>query len=108
VLSDGEATSGSCLHTIVKMTTLDEVHVSGFCGMREPAVDDEGTVVAIEDIYGEELQLRTEHDVQIFFLGFGEAETDVGRILAQATGAEYQGNVEEDLAGVIEELNGYF
>jgi hypothetical protein len=39
---------------------------------------------------------------------FGAADIDIGRILAQATGAEYQGSTEKDLAAVIEELSGYF
>ena len=50
------------------------------------------------------------HDnpVQVFFLGFGDADIHIGRILAQATHAEYLGSTEEDLAAVIEELSGYF
>jgi hypothetical protein len=32
----------------------------------------------------------------------------IGRILAEATGAEYQGSTEADLATVISELSGYF
>ena len=46
--------------------------------------------------------------VQVFFLGFGEADVHIGRILAEATGAEYQGSTDDDLAAVIEELSGYF
>lgn len=46
--------------------------------------------------------------VQVFFVSFGDADVHIGRILAQATGAEYQGSTEEDLANVIEELSGYF
>ena len=49
-----------------------------------------------------------DHGIQIFFLGFGDADFDIGRILAQATGAEFRGSTEEDLASVIEELSGYF
>jgi hypothetical protein len=33
---------------------------------------------------------------------------NIGRVLAQATGAEYQGQTDDDLAAVIEELSGYF
>ena len=46
--------------------------------------------------------------MQIFFLGFGDADIQIGRILAEATGAEYQGSTDEDLAAVIEALSGYF
>lgn len=51
---------------------------------------------------------RPASSLQVFFLGFGTADAHIGRILAQATGAEYQGSNEEDLASVIEELSGYF
>ena len=37
-----------------------------------------------------------------------DVTTKLGRILAQATGAEYQGSTDEDLAAVIEALSGYF
>ena len=43
----------------------------------------------------------------MFFIGFGSADIDVGRILAGATDAEYI-RTEEDLAAVIEEPSGYF
>jgi hypothetical protein len=33
---------------------------------------------------------------------------EVGRILAEATGAEFQGVAEEDLANVLEEFSKYF
>ena len=33
---------------------------------------------------------------------------DVGRILAEATGAEFQGVTEDDLANVLEEFSKYF
>ena len=52
----------------------------------------------------------------MFFLGFGPVSDDedavqrhisIGRILADATDAEYRRS-DEDLAAVIEELSGYF
>lgn len=52
---------------------------------------------------------RTPLTVQIFFLGIGD-DVDMmnGRILADATGAEFPGVAEEDLANVLEEFSEYF
>ena len=109
VLSDGAATVGPCLHSVVSMISREEVPVPGFCGMQhEQPVDEQGQQIAIQQVNGKELLLPHNHDVQVFFLGFGEADVHIGRILAQATGAEYQGSTDEDLATVIEELSGYF
>ena len=78
-------------------------------GSREDEpIADNGERISIEDVVGEELRMPHDNDVQVFFVGFGEADINIGRILAQATGAEYQGSTEQDLAAVIEELSGYF
>jgi Ca-activated chloride channel homolog len=109
VLSDGAATSGRCLSDVVTMMSRHEVPISSFCGQEgDDPVDDAGAPVPLADVVGVELALPHEHDVQVFFLGFGEADFDIGRILAQATDAEFRGSTEADLAGVIEELSGYF
>jgi hypothetical protein len=44
----------------------------------------------------------------VFFIGVGEANLQVGRILAEATGAEYKGTTDEDLEKVIGEFGDYF
>ena len=109
VLSDGAATAGTCLHAVVSMISRDEVPVGSFCGMQdEQPVDDEGRQISTEDVNGGTLVLPHDDPVQVFFLGFGDADVHIGRILAEATGAEYQGSTDEDLAAVIEELSGYF
>jgi hypothetical protein len=47
--------------------------------------------------------------VQIFFIGIGAgADMHVGRLLSEATGAEFQGAAEDDLAEVLEEFSKYF
>lgn len=54
---------------------------------------------------GVDMALETEHDIQIFFIGIGDgADLDIGRFLAEATGAEFQGIAEDDLANLLEEL----
>ena len=53
--------------------------------------------------------MASQHPIQIFFIGIGDdADLDVGRMLAQATGAEFQGVTEKDLASVLEEFSKYF
>lgn len=109
VLSDGQATEGSCLSDLVSMMSRREVAISSFCGMDgQSAFDDNGNPIAAADILADSLAIDTEHPIQVFFVGFGEADVQIGRILAQATGAEYQGSTDDDLATVIEELSGYF
>jgi len=110
VLSDGEARTGAELDDIVSMITSgDEVDVRSYSGMKGAVpVDVDGNERSVEDVEGQDLLLHDEHDVQVFFVGFGEANVHIGRILADATGAEYQGQPDEDLAAVIEELSGYF
>jgi Ca-activated chloride channel homolog len=109
VLSDGRATGGSCLSSIVEMTSRAEVEVTDFCGMTDDLpVDETGAPVAIDDLFGTQLAIYTENPVQIFFLGFGEADPNIGRILAQATGAEYQASPDGELAAIIEKMSGYF
>jgi hypothetical protein len=54
------------------------------------------------------LYRQTNHNVQVFFVGFGEADIQIGRILAEATGAEYHGATEKDLAEILEVLGKYF
>ena len=110
VLSDGAATAGGCLHGLVAMSSRqEEARISMFCGKElDQPWDEFGRLVAIDDVVGDALVLVLDHEIQVFFVGFGASDVNIGRILAQATGAEYQGSTEEDLAGVIEELSGYF
>ncbi len=109
VLSDGAATAGMCLHELVSMSSRDEVPVSTFCGMAgETPTDDQGSTLHVSELVGDALRRPQDRRVQVFFVSFGDADVHIGRILAQATGAEYQGSTEEDLANVIEELSGYF
>ena len=62
-----------------------------------------------ESIFGIRLAVTTRHPVQIFFIGIGDdADLDIGRVLAEATGAEFQGVAEQDLANVLAKLIGYF
>ena len=61
-----------------------------------------------KNVIGTGLVSATRHGVQIFFIAIGEADLDVGRMLAGATGAEFQGVAEDDLADLLEEFSKYF
>ena len=113
VLSDGEDTLGrTCLDELVTMESTSEADVT-YCAKRDPGKLEltdfprgaDGERVDVADVRGAESKLPG--GVQVFFIGFGSADIDVGRILAGATDAEYI-RTEEDLAAVIEELSGYF
>ena len=112
VLTDGRANKGSTeLDDIIRIMSRDEVPISQFGGMvDEPwALDAGGTEVAKQDVVGIGLAMDTDQPVQIFYVGIGDdANMEVGRLLAGATGAEFQGVTEQDLASLLEEISGYF
>ena len=112
VLTDGQANRGkTVLHDLIRMTSRNEVPIREFPGWvgSSWAIDEDGRRVDKADVVGTSLAIETRHPIQIFFIGIGEdADIDVGRMLAQATGAEFQGVAEEDLASVLEEFSKYF
>ena len=68
-----------------------------------------GTPIDKEEVTGIRLALETRYPVQIFFIGIGEdVDLEVGRMLAEASGAEFQGTTEDDLAAVIARFGKYF
>jgi hypothetical protein len=112
VLTDGRANRGTAgLDSLIKMISCDEVPVEQFRGFEgdAAALDVNGNQVTRQDIIGCGLAINTQHPVQVFFIGIGEdADMEVGRMLAQASGAEFQGVTEEDLAQLLEEFSKYF
>jgi Ca-activated chloride channel family protein len=111
VLTDGQATAGETqLDDLIQMISRDEVAIqrcTGFGGSQP--LDAKGRSVAIDQIIGSSLAIETHHPVQIFFIGIGDgAHMEIGRLLAEATGAEFQGTAEDDLAEVLEEFSKYF
>ena len=72
-------------------------------------MEEGGRVVNPGDVSGIRLTVETSHPIQIFFIGIGEdADLEIGRMLAQATGAEFQGVTDEDLSNVLAEFSKYF
>ena len=111
VLTDGRANRGGArLDDLIKMMSRDEVPIQGYAGFPESvALDVGGSPVAKEDIVGTGLAIKTRYPIQIFFIAIGEdADIEVGRMLAEATGAEFQGTTEDDLANFLEKFSKYF
>ena len=112
VLTDGRANKGRTrLDDLIRMRSPDEKVIRQFTGFENgPApVTEEGRSVAKNEAVGSALALETDTTVQVFFIGIGDdTDLDVGRMLAQATGAEFQGVAEDDLARVLEEFSKYF
>ena len=112
VLTDGRANRGQTyLDDLVEMMSCNEKPIEVFRGMDDDtfAVELGGRHVERECVIGTDPAVKTRHPVQVFFIGIGEdADIQVGRILAEATGAEFQGVTEDDLAKVLEEFGRYF
>jgi hypothetical protein len=92
------------------MVSGHEVPVREFTGYSGSVAKDEvGAVVAVEDVVGVSLAVTTRYPVQVFWIGIGEdADIQIGRLLAQATGAEFEATTEEALANLLEEFGIYF
>ena len=112
VVTDGQANQGVAgLDDIIEMMTKNEVPILDYPGREDGPnpIDENGRTVDRDNIIGTKLALQTEHDIQIFFIGVGEEpDLQIGGLLAEATGAEFIGVTEEDLANVLEEFSKYF
>ena len=96
VLTDGQANEGKTrLDDIIQLKSRQgsDIRYSGFTS--DPITDAEGRRVKKEDVLGGGLAMHTLHPVQIFFIGIGvDADMEIGRVLAEATGAESEKLVE--------------
>lgn len=111
VLTDGQANGGKLwLHDLVAMSSSQEVEITSFQGREGAAdgLDAQGRRVPKKEILGGSLKLKTTHPIHIFFVGVGEGDLEIGRILAEATGSAYQGTTDVGLAGVLEKFGKYF
>ena len=111
VLTDGQANGGRLwLHDLVNMSSRQEVQITNFLG-KEGAGDGQdaqGRTVPKKDILGSSVKLQVAHPLHIFFVGVGDADLEIGRILAEATGSAFQGATEAGLAAVVEKFGKYF
>ncbi|MCH8224196.1 MAG: VWA domain-containing protein, partial [Chloroflexi bacterium] len=114
VLTDGQANRCQTrLDDLIRTTSRNEVDITSFGGCKSQSIDGpreaSGRLVSKQEVIGHSLAIETKHPIQIFFIGIGDdADLDIGRMLAEATGAEFQGAAEEDLAEVLEEFSRYF
>jgi hypothetical protein len=111
VLTDGHANTGvTRLDSLVEMYSKDEHRIREFRGFEgDVGFDETGRQVERKDIIGTGLAIKTQHPIQVFFIGIGkDADIEVGRILAEASGAEFQGVAEKDLASLIAQFSMYF
>jgi hypothetical protein len=112
VLTDGRANRcNTRLDDLLEMESSNEKPIVRFGGCEgDPlARDEDNRSVEKKDVIGTRLTIDTVHPIQIFFIGIGDdADIEVGRIIAEATGADYRGVAEEDLAALLEEFSGYF
>ena len=93
------------------MSARDERPVLRFKGFADDswAVTEDGGRIEKTFLIGDELATASRHSIQVFFIGIGDdADLNVGRLLAEATSAEFQGVTEKDLARVLEEFSKYF
>jgi len=111
-LTDGLANRGMAqLDDIIHIMSRREIPIQRLNGLNglSSALDVQGQSVDKKDIVGAELVIETSHPIQVFFIGIGDdADMDIGRMLAEATGAEFQGVKDADLANVLEEFSKYF
>ncbi len=123
ILTDGQANQGQIsLHDIIKMKSRAGRAITKYTGFESEygGLDSVGNTVGKRDIVGSELAINTKHPIQIFFIGIGnDADMEIGRLLAEATGAESQKGFQEqkvprvqrvreiDIARVLEEFK-YF
>jgi hypothetical protein len=111
VLTDGKSNAGQPLHNVLRLMSTDEKPVRVCSGMESEArcVDETGKFFPKENLVGVGLAEGTEHPVHIFYVGIGkDADLEVGRMLAEATGATYQGTTEKSLSTVVETFGTYF
>ena len=110
-MTDGQANRGSTrLDDLIDMMSRQESDITDYAGFPDSiALDPNGNPIAKENIIGVGLAIKTRYPIQVFFVGIGEnADIQVGRMLAGATGAEFQGTTEDDLANVLEKFSKYF
>ena len=111
VLTDGWATGGEPLHSIVQVTSRDEIPLRTCRAFINDTVcvDANGAEVSKKDVLGTALAIQTKHPVHIFYVGIGsDADLEVGRILAEATHSAYRATTADTLATVLEAFGKYF
>ena len=111
VLTDGRATSGLPLHSLIHVMSRDEAPMptAGASNSDDTCISANGTRVPKRDVLGADLASQTKHPMHIFYVGIGkDADLEVGRILAEATHSAYRATTAGTLASVLEAFGKYF
>jgi Ca-activated chloride channel family protein len=112
VLVGGPATDGAQLSDVVKMAALDgrEIRACRGFGGDTVCTDESGRPVAMNDVRGVRLARDGSSAIKVYFLGIGmsDADLEVGRIFAEATGSNLVGTTSENLSRVVGVFKGYF
>ncbi len=110
VLTDGKANLGAPLDDVIRLISREELPITRCRGFESEStcVDERERTIPKGDLIGVGLAMQTEHPVHIFFVGVGDADLEIGRLLAEATGSAYRAATEKDLATVLETFGRYF
>jgi hypothetical protein len=110
VLTDGKANDGQPLDRLVHMISTDETDIRSCDGFEQdrPCMDARGRGHGMDRIVGTGLAMNTQNRIHVFFVGIGDADMEIGRIIAEATGSAYLGATPENLAQVLEQFAKYF
>ena len=115
VVTDGRATGGLkgavSLDRLIQMQSTAERPIARCSGFEGDNVcfDDQGQRVGRGQVIGTGLAIATRHRVHVFFVGIGpDVDLEVGRMLAEATGAAYAPATDAALDKVLEQFGKYF
>ncbi len=97
VLTDGQSNDGRALDALVRLATANGQAGRACSG------------AACQGLRGTGLAVQTARPVHIFYVGIGgDADMEVGRLLAEATAGAYMRAGEKDLAAILEQFGKYF
>jgi hypothetical protein len=112
ILTDGRANRGVPLHDIINVMSRNEERLSvctGFDDVLGCGVTANSAQVPKQEVLGVSMALRTKHPIHIFYVGIGgDADLEIGRMLAEATHSAYRGTTAGILASVLEAFGKYF
>ncbi len=109
VLTDGKANRGQTLDRLIRMESGERPATCSGLESEPRCLNERGQSVPKEEVIGTRLAVATRHpEIKIFFVGIGDADLHMGRMLAEAARSAFKGATEKDLARVLEEFGKYF
>lgn len=110
VLTGGPANTGRPLHDLIELASTDGRAIracGGFSGGQ--CLDESGQLIDMTRVDGARLAIPTTNAVHVYYVGIGEnADLEVGRVIADATGSDVVAAKVEDLARVVRTFSEYF